>query len=105
MIGVAYEISETKSYLKKGQLDEESELIKKYQLVDGYTLTDVFHYSFTHAGLVTGPYFKMRTYMDLCQTNAIPIDHCNKAVLKRLARVPIYTCLFFLSGYIFPLKV
>ncbi len=66
---------------------------------------DLFHYMFSHAGVLTGPYYKYRTYADFASgiyANAAP---CDSAVLARIGRTPLYLVLFLASGYLFPLDV
>ncbi len=69
------------------------------------SLPDFFHYAFSHAGLLTGPYYTYRTFQDLYSTDNAARADCDGACLRRLSRLPAYIALFLLAGYLFPLKV
>merc|ERR1719225_567441 len=64
---------------------------------------DIFHYAFSHAGILTGPYYRFRTFQDLYETPYAKYAYCTADMLIRLSRVPIYVILFLFSGYLFPL--
>ena len=66
---------------------------------------DIFHYSFAHSGILTGPYYRFRTFQDLYETPYVNYAECDFAMIKRIIRAPIYIVLFLVTGYIFPLKV
>ena len=66
---------------------------------------DIFHYSFAHSGILTGPYYRFRTFQDLYETPYVNYAECDFAMIKRIIRAPIYIVLFLITGYIFPLKV
>jgi len=92
LMGLAFEVHET----------HKTELEKKYKHVDPNVL-DIFHYAFSHAGILTGPYYRFRTFQDLYDTPYAKYAYCTADMLIRLSRVPIYVILFLFSGYLFPL--
>ncbi|KAG8226559.1 hypothetical protein J437_LFUL000642, partial [Ladona fulva] len=65
---------------------------------------DVFHYSFCYAGVLTGPYFRYRTYLDFLYSPFSRQAPCLEATSQKLMYVPMYSTLFLISGYMFPLK-
>lgn len=114
LIGLAFEIHDTKKLelemeaaLKNNEAISEVES-KKLQLKwkgVNPSLVDTFHYAFGYTGILTGPYFKFRTFDDLYSLSFAKSGDCTQQTLKRISRVPIYITLFLLSGYLFPLKV
>ena len=54
--------------------------------------------------IISGPYYRFRTFQDLYETPYSKYAHCDQAMWNRLSRVPIYVILFLISGYLFPLK-
>ena len=66
---------------------------------------DIFHYVFSYAGVLTGPYYTFRTFHDYINSPFSDSSALDKAVIARIKMVPVYTVLFLVSGYIFPLKV
>ncbi|XP_058795095.1 lysophospholipid acyltransferase 7 [Phymastichus coffea] len=65
---------------------------------------DVFHYAFSYIGVLTGPYYRYRTYWDsLHRPFALKADHwahtCNK-----LIQSACFSVIFLLSNYYFPAK-
>ena len=55
--------------------------------------------------LISGPYFKFRTFQDYYDVSYSKYTDCTKAVLLRIRPVPLYIALFLLSSYIWPLEV
>ncbi|TRY68844.1 hypothetical protein TCAL_03048 [Tigriopus californicus] len=110
LIGLAFEIHDTEKLeleIKSTENADEVET-KKLQLKwkgINPSLTDTFHYAFGYTGILTGPYFKFRTFNDLYSTSFGQLEDCTRQTLTRISRVPIYIALFLLSGYLFPLKV
>lgn len=71
---------------------------------------EIFHYGFNHVGLITGPYYKYRTWAGLYQDPWNPAvsgqgeDRINRALRHRLQMVPFYVVAFLVSGRLFPLS-
>ncbi len=128
MVGVAFEIHDTKLRGKKKGEEEEDEdaaLARRFKDVHPSS-SDIFHYSFSHAGLLTGksfipfenrfmcvltvlplpgPYYTYRSFHDLYFSEYTSKADCVQACLSRLSRLPLYVTLFLLAGYVFPLNV
>jgi len=75
-------------------------------------LSDVFHYSLGHIGLITGPYYKYSTWRGLYRDRWNPGMEsgwgwgvCEEAAVRRARNVPYYVAAFLLSSYLFPLSV
>lgn len=65
---------------------------------------DIFHYAFAHSGILTGPYYRFRTFQDLYETPYGLKADCETLMLQRIIRVPFYLILFLVSGYFFPIS-
>ncbi|XP_014206154.1 lysophospholipid acyltransferase 7 [Copidosoma floridanum] len=65
---------------------------------------DVFHYAFSYVGVLTGPYYRYRTYWDsLHRPFAAKADHWAHTQNK-LIQISCFTVIFLLSNYFFPAK-
>ncbi|XP_046654481.1 lysophospholipid acyltransferase 7-like [Daphnia pulicaria] len=115
MVGLALEVHETaknRRLLKESNSADKKqdsitdvkqvELVLEYQGVNPSFL-DVFHYAFCYIGVLTGPYYKYRTYWDMLHANDTQISFFNHA-RHRLRYVPVYVFFFILSSYYFPLS-
>ncbi|KAK4029280.1 Lysophospholipid acyltransferase 7 [Daphnia magna] len=115
MVGLALEVHETAKHrkqLKESNIDNKKqdadndlkqiELSLENQGVSP-NFADVIHYAFCYIGVLTGPYYKYRTYWDMLHANDSQISFLNYA-RQRVLYVPIYVLLFLLSNYYFPLS-
>ena len=98
LMGLAFEVHDS-------NLPNQDSLEKKYKHLKEVPPLDIFHYSFAHSGILTGPYYTFRTFQDMYETPYASYIDCDFAMIKRILRVPFYVVLFLVSGYIFPLKV
>ncbi len=116
MVGVAYEIHDTRvrriQWEKRKEEEEEDDeeresarLTMHYKDVDP-SAVDIFHYAFSHAGLLTGPYYTYRTFRDLYSPDSYSaVADCYGACVDRLSRLPFYLCMFLVVGHLFPIDV
>lgn len=67
MVGLAFEVSDTQQLKdqkrRQDDVDNELELKLRFQGVARPDFSDVFHYAFCYIGVLTGPYYKYRTYL------------------------------------------
>lgn len=98
LMGLAFEVYDS-NHAKEGSLEQ------KHQNIIGQPgLSDIFHYSFAHSGILTGPYYRFRTFQDLyVNPEFVKNTDCDLAMMQRIIRAPFYIVLFLISGYIFPL--
>jgi len=98
MVGLAFEVHDS-----LGEADAQNG-----DLLDP-SVSDVFHYSLGHIGLITGPYYKYQTWRGLYNDSWNPAvsgaEGCESSALKRAKNVPFYVVMFLASGYLFPLGV
>jgi len=73
--------------------------------------TDIIHYGFSHVGLLTGPYYKYRTFHGMYGDPWNPAvsgedtARLDNAMWSRIKCVPFYVVAFLVSGHFFPLKI
>ncbi|GFU03661.1 lysophospholipid acyltransferase 7 [Nephila pilipes] len=102
MVGLAYEVNI--HALKAGSTDENDKLKEIYSRINP-SFFDIIQYSFCYAGILVGPYYKFRTYEDLFHK---PFSSCvshTTFLKKRILVIPVYSCLYLLSDYLFPLSL
>jgi len=119
MVGLALEVQETAKLkrevakLNAGDILNDNqgrkegtsdvELALKYQEV-APSFMDVMHYAFCYIGVLTGPYYKYRTYWDMLHSvDSYKSSYINHA-LQRAKRLPLYTILFLIGSHYFPLS-
>ncbi|XP_068227150.1 lysophospholipid acyltransferase 7 isoform X2 [Palaemon carinicauda] len=110
LVGVCYEVHDTwkkRGLLKKEEDDEIKTKLKlelKYEEVDPSPV-DIFHYAFNYVGVLTGPYYKYRVYVDMLHGTVVDggLD-CVQAMLRRIWVVPLYSVAFLITSYFFPLS-
>ncbi|KAM4703517.1 lysophospholipid acyltransferase 7-like [Rhinophrynus dorsalis] len=67
-------------------------------------LSEIFYYSYCYIGLMTGPFYRYKTYHDwLHQIDSVSIPTW-KPMVSRLKPVPIFGVLFFIISHYFPLE-
>jgi len=108
LVGLAFEIHDSENESKEILNKEEAEIIKEEKL--NPSVIDTIHYCLGHIGLITGPYYKYRTWQGLYQDQWNPAvtgdgTICETSALSRAKNVPLYVLLFLVSGYLFPLSV
>ncbi|KAL7288396.1 hypothetical protein TKK_0017486 [Trichogramma kaykai] len=65
---------------------------------------DVFHYCFTYIGVLTGPYYRYRTYWDsLHRPFAMKADHWAHTYPKLILSA-CFTAIFLTTNYVFPAR-
>jgi len=103
LMGLAFEVHD--SWQNSKSSEPSKNLDQKYKDIEvNPRALDIFHYSFAHSGILTGPYYRFRTFQDLYETPYVNYAECDFAMIKRIIRAPIYIVLFLITGYIFPLK-
>ncbi|CAG0896922.1 unnamed protein product [Cyprideis torosa] len=114
LIGVASENQAYYEHLKKSQnppppspSDGEVPLRKEriYLVLEKPpTFWDIWDYSFCYAGVLTGPYFKFRTYHDfIYKSHAYKAKHIPE-VLNRIKYFPVFAAVFFIVSSYFPVE-
>jgi len=115
LVGLAFEVHDTfqlKKHLYGVQTDKlqdektdfaDLELKIKFQQVQP-TFLDIFHYAFCYIGVLTGPYYKYKTYHDMLHSKTGLRMSFLPHVIRRMKWFPMFAILFVLSSYFFPLS-
>lgn len=119
MVGLALEVQETAKMKRevaklnagdilndnqtKNEETSDVELSLKFQGV-APSFMDVMHYAFCYIGVLTGPYYKYRTYWDMLHSTESYKSSYLEHALQRAKRLPLYSILFLLGSHYFPLS-
>ncbi|XP_046608573.1 lysophospholipid acyltransferase 7 [Neodiprion virginianus] len=96
LVGLAFEINSAAT----APADDPSGA--KSPAFDKVGFIDVFHYGFNYAGLLTGPYYRYRTYWDsIYRPFAQIADHWG-VTLGKLKEIAVYSTIYLLLGYYYP---
>ncbi|XP_067006085.1 lysophospholipid acyltransferase 7 isoform X2 [Anabrus simplex] len=105
LVGLAFEAHDSATKHSKVNESESSAVSaeKEATIIDpGFW--DIFHYAFCYVGVLTGPYYRYRTYWDWLHSPFSTSADCLGATLQKLKHVPIFAGLFLLVSYLCPLK-
>ncbi|XP_026670048.1 lysophospholipid acyltransferase 7 [Ceratina calcarata] len=67
-------------------------------------ITDVFHYGFSYMGLLTGPYYRYRTYWDHLHRPFYKCVDPWTLTLPKLQAIVVYCVLFLIMNYLYPVN-
>ncbi|KAF4521844.1 hypothetical protein B566_EDAN003718 [Ephemera danica] len=95
MVGLAFEVYDTSKAKRESPNSHEF-------LPEEPKLIDIFHYAFCYIGILTGPYYRYRTYWDLFHSPYADYADCKSATMKRLILAPIAAVLYLISSNVFP---
>ncbi|XP_064623281.1 lysophospholipid acyltransferase 7-like [Lineus longissimus] len=106
MVGLAFEVNESREYkkkLKKEEGNEELKLTVEYRDVDP-SIPDMIMYGYCYIGLFTGPYFRYRTYHDMLHLKNSPKIDVVPALLAKIKVLPLSFAIFLLTAHYFDLE-
>lgn len=69
------------------------------------SFVDIMQYSFHYVGVLTGPYFRYRTFIDYFDMPFRRHADSDTATLKKFAWVPLFAACYLLVSYIWPVDV
>ncbi|XP_070579292.1 lysophospholipid acyltransferase 7-like [Ptychodera flava] len=101
MVGMTFEIHDSNSAKVNqiGQSDAATSKKPPVVIIDEPSVLDIFHYAYCYVGIMTGPYYKYKTYYDMIHndnSSEIPIL---KPFLQRLKYVALYGSMFIISSH------
>ncbi|XP_034935363.1 lysophospholipid acyltransferase 7 [Chelonus insularis] len=73
-----------------------------YKAMKNIGMIDVVHYGFSYMGILTGPYYRYRTYWDCINRNFADYIDCWEITFSKLKIISINAVIFFVSNYCFP---
>lgn len=96
LVGLAFELHDTTKAIEDEKNDPEFETSKIPEPSQG----DIFHYSFCYIGILTGPYYSYRMYLDMLNSPFLKYVSCWDHTLERVKMLPLYAVLFLIfSSY------
>jgi len=104
LVGLSFEVHDSYLIKLKQKDDTKPDVKDNYKMIFQPTIVEVFHYTFCYIGILTGPYFKYRTYLDLFNH-----DYWKKAIyanllIKKIRLIsPIIVC-YLITTWMFPLS-
>ncbi|KAL4712266.1 hypothetical protein ACJJTC_004028 [Scirpophaga incertulas] len=108
IVGVAFEINGSWLMVAKGKnkdsnADTPKEKDNDFVEIINPSLIDLFHYSFNYIGLLTGPYYRYRTFDDFFKLPFSKYVDYTSFTINTLKAVPIYVSLYLALSNIWPL--
>lgn len=111
IVGLAFEVNsayvnktnKTNELVADGSKFKEQILEEEFSYVSpGFV--DIFHYCFNYIGVLTGPYYRYKTFKDSFDFPFAKYVNCTEYMIKRLKYVPLYIIVFLVCSYIWPLS-
>ncbi|XP_026725044.1 lysophospholipid acyltransferase 7-like [Trichoplusia ni] len=109
VVGVSFEING--SWLAVGKAKKQEQEQKDVKEKDDEFLEiinpdflDLFHYAFNYIGLLTGPYYRYRTYNDYFYLPYSKYVDCFGFTINTLRMVPVYISMYLAFSNIWPLE-
>ncbi|CAL7934899.1 unnamed protein product [Xylocopa violacea] len=96
--GLAFEINAASNAPPDDVKGENSEALKDIGILD------VFHYGFSYMGLLTGPYYRYRTYWDHLYRPFHKYVDPWPLTLFKLKQTGCFIVLFLITNYLYPVK-
>ncbi|XP_045497757.1 lysophospholipid acyltransferase 7-like [Colias croceus] len=109
VIGVAFEmngswIAVAKAKKKDTETKEIKERDDEFLELINPDFIDLFHYAFNYIGLLTGPYYRYRTFDDYFRLPYSKYVDCFGFTINTLKAVPLYVSLYLAFSNIWPLE-
>ncbi|XP_068631762.1 lysophospholipid acyltransferase 7-like [Battus philenor] len=111
VVGVAFEINGSWLGVGKAKKKEHKDVeIKEIERDDEFIeiinpcFGDLFHYTFTYVGLLTGPYYRYRTFDDYFHLPFSKYVDCTGFTINTLKVVPLYVSLYLAISNLWPLE-
>lgn len=113
LVGLAFEVNTaytnavTAAATKSGIEDAAADAIQRHEQAafGRLSFVDIMQYSFHYVGVLTGPYFRYRTFIDYFETPFRRYADSDTATLKKFAWVPLFAACYLLVSYIWPIDV
>ncbi|CAD7086318.1 unnamed protein product [Hermetia illucens] len=114
LVGLAFEKNTAYNKIKEreraladpGKKDEAAAIeITDYDTeLQSIDITEIFHYSFNYIGILTGPYYRYRTYRDYFETPFRIYAKSTEETLRKLQQIGLYIALYLVASYLWPLN-
>ncbi|XP_013199840.2 lysophospholipid acyltransferase 7 [Amyelois transitella] len=112
VVGVAFEMNGSWLAMGKKKKNEHADLISKdgkekddeFLEIINPNLVDLVHYTFNYVGLLTGPYYRYRTFNDYFNLLFSKYVNCMEFTINTLKAVPLYISLYLALSNLWPLE-
>ncbi|CAH1986303.1 unnamed protein product [Acanthoscelides obtectus] len=106
-IGIAFEKSKSDQLKHKKDSDENRSEDEKLEdercMIDDLNVFDVLCYVFCYCGVLTGPYFRYRTYLDHLYKPYHKYDNFKEELKKKVSWLPILMGIHVFTTYYWPI--
>ncbi|KAK0162097.1 hypothetical protein PV327_008462 [Microctonus hyperodae] len=93
--GLGFEMNSAEDELKS-ELDNDY-----YKAITKVDFLDVIHYGFSYMGVLTGPFYRYRTYWDCINRNLSDYINCWEVTLFKLKLILLSTIIYLVTDYYF----
>ncbi|XP_057318858.1 lysophospholipid acyltransferase 7 [Microplitis mediator] len=76
--------------------------IQCYKAMKNISFLDVVHYGWSYMGILTGPFYRYRTYWDCINRKFSDYIECWEPTLYKLKLIGVSTVIFLLTNHIYP---
>ncbi|EFA08021.2 lysophospholipid acyltransferase 7 [Tribolium castaneum] len=106
LVGLAFEVNSTHNSRKKRDTSEKNQEERDEDEANRIepTCLDIIHYAFNYVGVLTGPYYRYRTFVDSLNFPFSEHADWKKATIDKLKYVPLYSALFLWGSYYWPIS-
>ncbi|XP_013143476.1 PREDICTED: lysophospholipid acyltransferase 7-like isoform X2 [Papilio polytes] len=110
VVGVAFEINGSWITVGKTKKQDDNSQVKGVDRDDDFVeiinpcYADLFHYTFNYVGLLTGPYYRYRTFDDYFHLPFSKYVDCTGFTINTLKIVPLYVSLYLALSNLWPLE-
>lgn len=105
MVGIAFE--KNQSYLKIKKREEtqsgDIEITDYDHEIQSINVVELFHYAFNYVGVLTGPYYRYRTFRDYFETPFKEFAKPLESTIEKLKACALYAGLYLLVSFIWPI--
>ncbi|KAL5286735.1 MBOAT7 family protein [Megaselia abdita] len=104
MVGVAFE--KNQSFLKMKQRDQGSTEVEitDYDVeIQSISFVELFHYAFNYIGVLTGPFYRYRTFRDYFETPFKEFSKPLENTIEKLKGCALYASCYLVFSYIWPI--
>uniref|UniRef100_A0A0A9XEX5 Lysophospholipid acyltransferase 7 n=1 Tax=Lygus hesperus TaxID=30085 RepID=A0A0A9XEX5_LYGHE len=100
LVGMTFELKDTIEGELKGKNDPEF----MFRRIPKPSFADVFHYAYCYSGIITGPYFSFRTFVDMFITPFAKHAGYKNELMGRLMIVPVLGVIHLVLNKYWPIE-
>ncbi|XP_077979475.1 membrane-bound acylglycerophosphatidylinositol O-acyltransferase mboat7-like [Glandiceps talaboti] len=103
MVGMTFEIHDSYAAKLNPVKETDSTASKKppVTIIEEPSVVDIFHYAYCYVGIMTGPYYKYKTYYDMVHNEKSSEIPTIKPLSEKLKFIVVYGLCFLVSSHYF----